>query len=183
LGVRTLLLCVSVGAGVTAFIAVVVRAFLLFTPRRFLEGPTPLRRLLFETNIGEPFSRTFAIERRVYRRHRIAGSAVIAGGCAFATFAGYLAMNPRALHLYTIIGKSGLRAAIVLVVACALLLLIVGLCLVIRPSVLKGIEAAANRWVDTNSGGPTLSSAVLHHPRLVGALLLVGAVLAVRLLL
>lgn len=182
LGVRILLQCVSVGAGVTAFIALVVGAFLLFTPRRFFEGATPLRRLIFEANIGEPFSRRFAIERRVYRRHRIVGSAVIAGGCALATFAGYLAGNPRALHLFAIIGTSGLRVAIVLVVACALLLFIVGFCLVIRPSVLKGIEAAANRWVDTKSPGPTLSSAVLRHPRLVGVLLFVGAALNLRLL-
>jgi hypothetical protein len=96
--------------------------------------------------------------------------------------AGYLAMNPRALHVYLLIGKLGLRVAVVLAATCAVLLVTLGVCLVIRPSVLKGIEAAANRWVETKSPGPTVSAAVLRNPRLVGVLLLVGAALNLRLL-
>ena len=172
----------SVAAGVAAILAIVSGAFLLLAPRAVIDGPTIFRRLFFETNIGEPFGRKFAIERGIYRRHRIFGIAVILGGGVIAMFAAYLAMNPRALDIYLLVGKPGLRVAVVLVATCAVLLVTLGFCLAIRPSVLKGIEAAANRWVETKSPGPTVSAAVLRNPRLVGVLLLVGAALNLRLL-
>jgi hypothetical protein len=168
---------VSVAAGVAAILAIGLGAALLLVPRAMIDGPTIFRRLFFETNIGEPFSRKFAIERGIYRRHRIFGTGVILGGLVVAAFAAYLAFYPRALDLHMLIGKSALRVTIVLSASCALFLLIVGFCLVIRPSVLKGIEAAANRWIEPKAPGPALSAAVLHSPRLVGALLLVGAAL------
>jgi hypothetical protein len=173
---------VSVAAGVAAILAIVSGAFLLLAPRAVIDGPTIFRRLFFETNIGEPFGRKFAIERGIYRRHRIFGIAVILGGGVIAMFAAYLAMNPRALDIYLLVGKPGLRVAVVLAATCAVLLVTLGFCLAIRPSVLKGIEAAANRWVETKSPGPTVSAAVLRNPRLVGVLLLVGAALNLRLL-
>jgi hypothetical protein len=173
---------VSVGAGMAAILGMVSGGLLLFLPRRVLDGANPLRRLLFETNIGEPFSRKFAIERGVYRRHRLFGTAVVLGGMTLAALVGYLVMNPRVMNLHALVGKAGLRVAIAVAAACALILLIIGLCLIIRPSVLKGIETAANRWVEPRPPGPTLSAAVLRSPRLVGVLLLVGGALNLRLI-
>ena len=172
--VPTLLQLASVGAGMAGVLGAVTGALLLFAPRDLLEGSTPLRRLLFETNLGAPFSRSFAIERRFYRWHRLFGSAVIAGGLAAGALAAYLAINPRAMNLYLILGKGGFRVVELLAATVALLLVIVGVCLVVRPSVLKGIEAAANRWIEPLGAGktPTVSAVVLRGPRVAGAVLL-----------
>ena len=173
----------SVGAGIAATLGAATGVLLLLAPRRMFIDRTPLRRLLFETSLAGPFNRRFVIERRIYRRHRLFGAAVIAAGIAAAALVVYLSLNPRALNLYALLGKSGFRAAVLAIATAALLLLAMGLCLVIRPSVLKGIEAAANRWIEppTAGKGPSLSSVVLRSPRLAGALLLLVSAFCLRL--
>ena len=158
---------------------------LLVVPRDLLGGGMPLRRLLFETNVGEPFNRRFAIERTFYRRHRIFGSLVVFGGLAALGLAVYFALHPRAWDLYMLLGKAGFRVAELLAATIGLLLVMVGVCLVVRPSVLKGIEAAANRWVEPiarRASAPSVAAAVLRGPRVAGALLLLISAFGLSLL-
>jgi hypothetical protein len=171
-------------AGIAGVLGAVTGAALLVVPHKLLEGSSPLRRLLFETNLGEPFNHRFVIERRLYRQHRIFGSTVVAGGLALAALATYLVLNPKALNLYLLLGKSSFRVVQFLAATIALLLVVVGVCLVVRPSLLKGIEAAANRWVEPLPGRrtPTVAAAVLRAPRVAGAMLLLVSTYGLSLL-
>ena len=175
------ILVATVAAGV---LGAAMGATLLFVPRRYLDQPSTLRRLLLETNLGELFDRRYAIERRIYRRHRIFGLLVVAGALAGIGLLWYLSRQPASLaKLYRVLGRPAVEVALLAAGAVGMLLLVVGACLVIRPSVLKGIEAASNRWIDPipiRRSHAMVSRLVLRAPRIVGAALLAVGIACLR---
>ena len=175
---------ILLAAGVAGVFGAATGAALLFVPRRFLEEPRALRRLLLETNIGDVFNRRFTIERRVYRRHRLFGAFVIVGALAGTSLLWIATQNPAVTAaLVATLGKIGFRVALTVATALDVLLYLVGVCLLLRPSVLKGIEAAANRWIDPipgKSSHAVVSRMVLRSPRVAGALLLITGFACLR---
>lgn len=156
-------------AGIAAGVA------LLFLPRRLLSGPTGLRRVLFEVDVGEFFNQRFAIERSVYRRHRLVGCLVLLGACAALVLVWYLAKPKAAAWLANAVTPLGGRIATILLASVGVTLAVVGTCLAVRPSVLKGIEAASNRWIDpmaATNRHMVVSRWILGSPRVTGAVLL-----------
>jgi hypothetical protein len=157
---------------------------LLLIPRRLLSSDTGVRRVLLETRLGDLFNRRFSIERRVYRRHRLFGALVLAGALALASTLWLHFRDPAAMALLSaLFGQTGARAMMALGIAVDLVLLVVGACLWIRPSVLKGIEAAANRWVEPiphRGSSAVVGSFVARAPRLSGAVLLVSGLACLR---
>lgn len=162
----------------------VAGAALLLAPRRWLEKPARLRSLLFETNVAELFNRRYTIERHVYRRHRIYGGLVLLGALTSLALLWYLGHQPKALRsLVAALGLNGARTLALVVATVAVCLVVVGTCLVVRPSVLKGVEAALNRWIDpmpVENPHMIVSRWVLRAPRLAGALLLAAGFLCWR---
>jgi hypothetical protein len=170
-------------AGMAGVAGIVAGLTLLVTPRRLLDQPSPLRRILLEANVGDWFNRSITIEKRVYRRHRAFGALVLAGSVAAAAMCWYFAFNPGALPLYGVLGRVGARVVLLVVAAAAVGLWLAGLCLVIRPSVLKGIEAAANRWIEPMPAGNVhthVARAVARAPRLAGVILVLSGLVCLR---
>jgi hypothetical protein len=149
----------------------------LLLPRRQLDEAAPVRRVLFETDVGQFFNRRFSVERSIYRRHRIAGAVVLAGAVAAITVVGFLRNAKMTTLLVANLGLFGMRTVSGFVATIALILAVFGTCLLVRPSVLKGVEAAANKWIEPlaqSNSHMAVSRAVLRNPRLTAALLILG---------
>lgn len=180
-----LLQSILLAAGVAGVFGAATGVALMLIPRRMLDRGSPLRRLLLEAHVGEPFNRRFTIERSVYRRHRIFAVVVMAGALAVMSLL-WISMRhswaPASVEAF--LGTPGFRAVMAVTAALALFLVVVGVCLWVRPSVLKGIEAVANRWIDPmpNQGSSAMiGDLVSRTPRLAGALLLVSGLACLRL--
>ena len=170
-------------AGMAGIAGIAAGLTLLVAPRHLLDHPSPLRRVLLEANVGDWFNRSIAIEKRVYRRHRAFGALVLAGSAAAAAMCWYLAFNPSALPLYGVLGRMGARVVMLFFGAAAVGLWVAGICLLVRPSVLKGIEAAANQWIQpmpAHSVHTHVSRAVARAPRLAGLLLVASGLFCLR---
>jgi len=147
---------------------------LLLAPGALREG-SRWRRWMLDVDLAALLDARRAIERPLYRHHRVFGAAVIAG--ALAWFATLWALRDR-------LPVPGEFAGTMTLAGCTLaaFALCIGVFLVIRPSALKGLEAAANRWIEPfPSGGrrdaPTgyyefIRRVVLRAPRFTGLLLL-----------
>ena len=172
-----------VGARVAGLLGAATGLVLLAVPRRFLEAPNGLRRVLLEADIGALFNRRISLERSFYRMHRLFGFGVLAGAIAAGSFTWYLASVPRALKLQRVLGRLGYDFIEAVAALLAVVLLVVGLCLILRPSVLKGLEAVMNRWVEMPAKGRShaaISRAILRAPRVAGLLLLAAGVVCLR---
>ena len=170
-------------ASVAGVAATVVGVLLLTVPRPILDAPTGLRRVLFETSLGQLFDRRFAIERGVYRRHRLAGAVVLLGAIAIATLLWYLGRKPGVVaQLRAALTIPGLHVVTAAAMTIAAVLGVVGACLLVRPSVLKGLEATANRWIEPprRDVHMMVSEWVLRHPRMTGLVLVVAGLACLR---
>ena len=170
-------------AGVAGVAATVVGVLLLTVPRRVLDAPTGLRRVLFETSLGQLFDRRFAIERGVYRRHRLAGALVLLGAIALAALLWHVGRKPGVVaQLRAALTVPGLHVVTVATMTIAASLGVVGTCLLVRPSVLKGLEAAVNRWIEPprRDVHMMVSEWVLRRPRATGLVLVVAGLACLR---
>ena len=156
-------------------------AGLLAVPRQMLLERTLFRRWLFEINFSALLNRKQSIERPLYRHHRIFGATVTIGAMISLMPLFWLYVHPLAKDTLThTLGIWGARAVILSAWALVFFVLAVGLFLLIRPSALKGFEAASNRWIEPFPSGRNsaaidatgISRLVLHAPRLAGLILL-----------
>lgn len=175
---HAILLIVSI-SGVATGIA------LLLLPRHKLRERTLLRHWLFEIDFAAILNRYQTIEKPIYRYHRIFGTAVIIGSLAAILPLLWLYDHPFELGLLTnALGYWGTRTAILAGWLLAILALDVGLFLLIRPSALKPLESAANRWIEpfqavaeiTASAAGGFNRLILCTPRIAGLLLLMASV-------
>jgi len=167
--------------GIAGALAVAAGAGLLITGGRTLRRRTALRRWLLETDLVALLDRRRSIERPLYRHHRAFGAAVIVG--AVVCLAALWALDDHPLLtdvLPEILGAWGAEAVILTSWALAVFALGIGMFLLIRPSALKGFEAAANRWIevlpsstkDTVPAETDINRVILRAPRFAGILLL-----------
>ena len=150
------------------------------------------RRWLLELDLVALLDLRRTIERPLYRHHRVFGAVVIAG--AVSCFAALWALERKpalAGALFESAGTWGGWAAILAAWALAAFALGIGVFVLIRPSALKKLEAAANRWIEPilSTGRPeapagygVISRFVLRMPRLTGLLLLASGLGCIMLL-
>ncbi len=172
------------GGGV---LAMLVGCWLLVAPLSFARFSRVLNRWLSTRRAAQWLETPRPIERFFYRRHRVFGLLLVAGA-AFALY--YLLFSYETVEMLAAFvlpwaGPEGdVIAATVtgfLLFGNAMILLIGGIVLV-RPSLLKGVEATSNRWVSTGNALEALDrrsdlpdQAVVRAPRLAGlALALAG---------
>lgn len=105
---------------------------------------SPLRRKLGES-LSKACSRPWRVERFIYRHHRQFGSAIIAGALTllYLLYRGHLQLTDIPAWRISI----GLRTADLVAWILAVAVLLIGFAMLIRPSLLKGIEAVSNRWI------------------------------------
>lgn len=94
----------------------------------------------------EPVTRPRPIERFVYRHHRAFGLAILAGSML------YLGLVARYGLLWPAGAGPVLGVLLPLLTLVNLTLLPFGTVMLLRPSLLKRVEAASNRWIEWDSG-------------------------------
>jgi len=118
------------------------------------------RQWLLEHELADLLNRYHKIEKFLYRHHRVIGTAVIAGALTLLTL---IVKLHDAFASSTWSHILGIQLAILFSWALAILALIIGIFLLIRPSALKGIEVQANRWI-----GPSPATSLIEKPAVKG---------------
>lgn len=166
--------------------SVVYGALLLVAPRAALDVSATLRQRYSSRRALRPLEIPRHTEPFFYRHHRLAGALLLAGVTVF--FLVFAFGYPRDTVLAGIATRIGGVSADVLVDAVERFLLVANaligvfaLTMIIRPSALKPLEARANRWISTRqalreaeASREPLDAFVARHPRLTGALILLG---------
>ena len=175
--------------GIAGALGIVAGAGLLLVPGWLLHERAWGWRWLFEIDLIALLDRRRTIERPIYRHHYAIGGAVIAGAVLLLVTLWKLRDHPLLTGVLPgILGAWGAGALILTSWSLTVFALGIGLFLLVRPSALKGFEAAANRWIATfpsagKPGGERLVTRyVLRAPRLTALLLLaagIGCLLAV----
>lgn len=164
-------------------LSLVVSALLVAAPARLLELNRRASRWIDTSRHLAILERPLMLERLFYRHHRILG-ACIALGAAYVLWrwfsvydregvVGLLDRRWRAAGLDWIV-----VAGEALVVGLHGLILVAGLVILVRPSLLKSIERTANRWHTTFPGQRLdtvvegVDRSVEGYPRLAGLILL-----------
>lgn len=101
---------------------------------------------LLNHDFWEFCSRPWKVERFVYRHHRLFGGTISAGaltllGLLYSWHNRLPGMQPQPLG-------PGVHVAELAAWTIATAVLVIGIAMFIRPSVLKGVEAISNRWIE-----------------------------------
>jgi hypothetical protein len=168
-------------------VAFAVGVMLLARPRALFTLNERLSRWVDTRGVFSMLDQPRHLERFFYRHHRILGAAIMLG----ATYVLWQwAFHYERNQVMALLGGRWLAAGLdwvapaleVVLVGLHVAILLVGMLIFFRPSLLKGVERAANRWQE----GPQTSrlDAVVEgiddafegHPRVSGVLLVVSAV-------
>ncbi|MGQ0547383.1 MAG: hypothetical protein ACT4P3_18960 [Betaproteobacteria bacterium] len=170
-----------------AVLALAVGLTLVFDSARALRWNERLSRWISTREAVQRFDRPRDIKRYVYRMHRVFGLAVVAGALycldvlTFGFSPGALARALRDLGSQGVLELAFESVRLFFIVG-NLAALAAGVVLCFRPSLLKGVEAWADRAYLERTSARTLDEMrfqpdqwVSRHPRLAGALVLAGS--------
>ncbi|MDQ5848439.1 MAG: hypothetical protein M3544_05670 [Pseudomonadota bacterium] len=168
-----------------AALAVLLGILLLVDSARVLRWNTFLSRWVSTRDAMRPLDEPHDIKRFVYRNHRILGVLVVAGAIytldvlTFGFQTGALARIFRGLANQSLLGML-LDTLRLFLITANLLAVVAGLALAFRPSLLKGVEAWADRSYSTRSDARMDEMRfqpdqwVSAHPKLAGVLAAAG---------
>ena len=173
---------------VGALSGVALALLLIFKPHLLGRVNHFANRWVSTRHLDHALDRTINIEQWFYQHHRVTGIAVVLGAIYIYFYFG-IRFDKAGLmqHWRSLIPPKlldGLLDALVLSsLVGATVALIVGLFLWLRPSLLRGIEVHANKWVSTSSAVQKLDVPhdhldlfVARHSQRVGWLLLLGSI-------
>jgi hypothetical protein len=127
-------------------------------------------------------------ERLIYRHHRVIGLLIIVSTavCIYmmAFYSDITVILNKILQMTdSIFGQTMLATSYYILIGANIIAFIVGLILVIRPSVLKSIEKISNNWFETEQKLKVLDSTrelpesmFPGNPRIFGTIILIGAI-------
>ena len=167
-------------------LALVVAGLLLIRPDTLLALNRRLSRWIDTRGTLQVLERPLMLERLFYRHHRALGAAIVLGaGYVLWQWAFHFDRAALTRLLNPRWSANGLDwivpAGEVIVVGLHVLVLLAGGVILLRPSLLKGIEKAANRWHGSVSSEQldrivgSLDERVAIYPRLSGLVLLVAS--------
>lgn len=168
-----------------AALAVLLGILLLIDSARVLRWNASLSRWVSTRDAMRPLDAPHDIKRFVYRHHRILGVLVVAGAIytldvlTFGFQTGALARIFRGLANQNLLGML-LDTLRLFLITANLLAVAAGITLAFRPSLLKGVEAWADRSYSTRSDGRMDDMRfqpdqwVSAHPKLAGTLAAAG---------
>ncbi len=176
-------LWILLGGGV---LATLIGLWLLIAPFGFASFSGMINRWVSTRQAARWLETPRPIERFFYRRHKLFGVLLIMGA-AFALY--YLGFHYDAARMFAAFALpwTGPGVEVITTALTGFLLfgngmvLLIGVIVLLRPSLLKGVETASNRWVSTGEAFDSLDSrsdfpdeVIAHRPRLAGAVLLVA---------
>lgn len=169
---------------------------LIFDPQRFHRISSMLDRWVSTRALDKALERNITLDPWLYRYRRATGALILAGALFILYYfavelereAAIVALAKRFHYPASLTG--GLLDALVLsALLGAFCATFVALCLMFRPSLLRGFEASANQWLSLRKAlkpmeipRDYLNDFVAQHTRRVGIFLLIGGVYILALL-
>ncbi len=180
---QTLFIVVLAGAA----LGLVIGLVLLVDSARVLRWNAALSRWISTREATRPLDASHDIKRYVYRTHRVIGLLVVAGALYSLDILTFGFQSGALVRAFRDLGNQGVLGMAVDTVRVFLIVgnvaaLAAGVVLCFRPSLLKGIEAWADRSYATREPATALDEMRLQpdrwvssHPRLAGLLVLAGS--------
>jgi len=172
----------------TAMLGILLGLLLIFRPGTVERLGRSANRWISTRHINRWLDRSISIEHWLYHHHRATGVVIVAGASYILVYFGML--FDRAYELQRLGGRLPARLLASLLDALVLgsllggaVALIAGLFLWLRPSMLRGMEEQANRWVSSRRATRVLDVPhdevdrfVARHAQRVGWMLLVASI-------
>jgi hypothetical protein len=132
-----------------SLLAIVVGFGLLLIPLKLEQMNRKLTYWFDTSKMASELDRPRWLERYIYRHHRFFGGALFAGSIfiIYAFLLHPITRKVSALASNDVLGL--LDAGVALLVIFGVLGLVIGLVLMTKPSLLRDLEAASNRWIST----------------------------------
>jgi hypothetical protein len=171
-----------------ALLGVVLGLLLIFWPRILARINSVANYWISMRHIDRMLDRSISIELWFYRHHRILGMLIILGAGYILVYFGFLFDKATALQALSRYGPvkllDGLLNFVVITsLTGAVVALLAGFVLWLRPGLLRDIEADANKWVSSRRATKVLDvqhgqvdQYVVRHARQVGWLLLLCSI-------
>ncbi len=164
-----------------SLVSVLLGAVMLLRPERIVAWGQYFSRWFGSAKISEQLDRPHWIDRYFYRHHRVVG-AVLVIGAVYVLYTFLLNYNVRRISAAFASHTWGLLDALIgLMLIGGVLAALVGLIVLVSPSLLREIETSANRWVATDGMAKTLNEVrnsfdqfIQRHNKAAGALMIAG---------
>lgn len=181
---QTLAIFLLVGAAM----GVTLSLLLIFKPHLAARLNRAANRWISTQHVNNLLDRSMNIEHWFYRHHRVLGVLIIIGACYILVYFGLLfdraATLPRLSgYMHPVLLEILLDTLVLASLTGGAVALFVGLFLWLRPSMLRGIEESANKWVCTDCAARMLDAPrdqveqlVAAHAKRVGWPLLMGSI-------
>jgi len=180
---------IFVGAG--SVLTLIIGFWMFFKPQDVLRLNDYFGQWFATSKLTAPLDRQRSVDRLLYRYHRAVG-ALLLGASAYLLYVLFFQFNPDRLVLLLRRGMNPHLAAWlidlleILLIGSSLVGLVIGAIMLVRPSLLKGVEAALNKWVVTEHHVQALDAMrhqpdqlVAQHIRIVSVLVILGSAYAV----
>ena len=169
-------------------VGIVAGAFMLINPDGVLRLNRYLSKWVSTEKVTNVLDQQHKVERTIYRHHRLMGALIVVGG-VYTLYILNFAFNQRATVAILGNGKNNYliewmleSTVLTFNLGCAAAL-VVGVILLARPSLLKGLESRLNHWVGTEKSIQVLDTMryrfdhfIASHIRVAGALVIVGSI-------
>jgi len=139
---------------VGSFAALLVGALLVFRPRQFKSISVLLNRWVSTRNFDKALERNFSLDPLLYRYRRFTGTLLLLGALFVLYYftwkmdkAAAIEGLARHFHYYPSLVGGLLDAVVLGAMLGALCAAFIALCLIFRPSLLRGFEESANQWL------------------------------------
>jgi len=168
---------------------IVLGSGILLRPQQVIELNQQLSRWINSDKLSSLLDRPRLIERYFYRHHQLTGG-IVTVGALVVLYTFLIKYNLRAISEYIPHEYWWLTDALMsILIIGTTLAVIVGMIVLTKPSLLRDIEATANRWVSSehlsssiNRMNTSAERLLLRHHRLSAALIIVGSLYSVSLL-
>lgn len=165
-----------------SFAGILVGAWLLFRPQQIVHLNQYLSRWVGSDKLGMVLDRPRWIDRFFYRHHRLLGAGVFVGATA-VLYIFLFHYKLRTISGFIPRGYWWLSDAVMsMIIIGSVIAALVGLIVLIRPSLLRDLEKSTNRWISTeqlharfNVMNLSIEKSLLRHHRVAGASILVGS--------
>lgn len=172
---------------ISAFTGVSLGLLLIFKPHHFERVNHTANRWISLRKFSRVFDRSVRIEHFFYRHHRVMGMSIVFAACYIFIYFGTLFDKAHAVqHLAYMFPPQlldvSLDVLVLSLLTCGAMVLLVGIFLWMRPSLLRGMEEEVNQWITLRKATKFLDVShyeveffMLRHLRRVGWLLFLGS--------
>ncbi len=168
----------------TCALSFIYGVWMLLRPEQALRFNQRISAWVSMDSVSKIMDKPRATERFFYRYHRIYGALMLAGGIftLYVMSAGRWGRDLTTMFSLSEWSWLVSDVATVLMVMTGFLAAALGITMLIRPSLLRGVEARLNRWISTENSLKPLDSVhyapdqfVSRHARPVAALIVIGS--------